>query len=102
MSKFAVFAALALASSTVFAGSMAESKAAVPGQAKPVGRLFVGPDCGTGCANLQKILSLRKVAYEEIDVSTLKGGPGKNEYGLARLRLSADLRGLPPFQRRQA
>jgi glutaredoxin len=82
MSKVLVLAALAFASSTVLAGSLAGPKTAAPAKGKPIVRLFVGPDCGTSCANVQKILSLRKVAYEEVDVTTLKGGPGKNEYGV--------------------
>jgi glutaredoxin len=81
MLKLFVTAALVFASSALYAADSA--KAAAPAKAgKPLVRLFVGPDCGIGCSNVHKILTLRGVAFEEIDVTTLKGGPGKNEYGV--------------------
>jgi glutaredoxin len=83
MLKHFLSAALVLASSALYAADTPAAKAPAPSKAaKTVVRLFVGPDCGTSCENVHKILKLRHVDFEEIDVTTLKGGPGKNEYGV--------------------
>lgn len=48
---------------------------------KPTVRVFVGPNCGQPCADVEQMLRARKVSYDVVDVSTPEGqASGINQY----------------------
>lgn len=63
-------------------GWQGASSTALDKDGKPAVVLVVGPNCGTPCDSVRKLLDSRGVAVEEIDVAGPDGAPVDNKYGI--------------------
>jgi glutaredoxin-related protein len=82
MKKLFVLAALGLA---IYVGYRKRDlfeprEGAFDKEGRPIVRVFVGPDCGGPCAEIEEMLARRRVQYERVDIST----PEAQQYGVQR------------------
>lgn len=66
--------------------SASDDKGPVAADGTPIAQLFIGPDCGQTCTEVEEILKSRNIHYELIDISTPEGQKyGINQYPITRV-----------------
>jgi len=86
MRKLLVLGVLGLAAYTAYRNrhSFLPREGAFDEAGNPIVRVFVGPDCGPGCDEVEDTLKQRGVGYERVDVLS----PAGQEYGIRQYPLT--------------